>query len=175
MVEKKKVILHNQNRKPDNILRKELEIKKQCEDLEKALPRFMNGFFAYLRGNVLPMTRLAYLRDILFFCNYLIEETDLVSAASPKDLRESDFDRIQAGDVNLFLDYSRSYKIEKGDTIHIYENDQRSLSRKKSSLSVLFKHLYREGYVSRNITDAFNPIRVPKPGKEIKTFRMTKS
>ena len=26
----------------------------------------MNGFFAYLRGNVLPMTRLAYLRDILF-------------------------------------------------------------------------------------------------------------
>lgn len=84
MVEKKKVILHNQNRKPDNILRKELEIKKQCEDLEKALPRFMNGFFAYLRGNVLPMTRLAYLRDILFFCNYLIKETDLVSAASPR-------------------------------------------------------------------------------------------
>ena len=172
MVEKKKVILHNQNRKPDNILRKELEIKKQCEDLEKALPRFMNGFFAYLRGNVLPMTRLAYLRDILFFCNYLIKETDLVSAASPKELRESDFDRIQAVDVNLFLDYCRSYKIEKGDTIHIYENDQRSLSRKKSSLSVLFKHLYREGYVSRNITDAFNPIRVPKPGeREIKTLQ----
>ncbi|MGI6733115.1 MAG: tyrosine-type recombinase/integrase [Anaerovoracaceae bacterium] len=172
MVQKKKVILHNQNRKPDNILRKELEIRKQCEDLEKELPRFMNGFFAYLRVNVLPMTRLAYLRDILFFCNYLINETDLVSGKSPKDLREADFDKIEGVDVNLFLDYCRSYKIEKGNSIHIYENDLRSLSRKKSSLSVLFKHLYREGYVSRNITDGFNPIRVPKPGeREIKTLQ----
>ena len=59
MTEKKTIILHNQSRKPDNIIKKELEIRALCESLEKELPRFMSGFFAYLRGNVLPMTRLA--------------------------------------------------------------------------------------------------------------------
>lgn len=162
---KKKIILHNQSRKPDNILRKELEIKKTCADIEKELPNFMNSFFSYLRGNVLPMTRMAYLRDIKFFCNYLINETDIVEGNSIKDIRERDFDRIDGSDINLFLDYCRSYTVEREKSFHIYENDQRSLSRKKSSLSVLFKHLYREGLVSRNITDAFNPIRVPKPGE----------
>ncbi len=172
MAEKKKVILHNQSRKPDNVLRKELEIKGQSEALEKELPRFMNGFFAYLRGNVLPMTRLAYLRDIRLFCDYLISETDLTDAEAPKDLRETDFDKIQGIDVNMFLDYCRSYEIEREKNRHVYQNDHRALSRKKSSLSVLFKHLYREGYVSRNITDSFNPIKVPKPGeREIKSLQ----
>lgn len=172
MAENKKIILHNQSRKPDNILKKELEIKSLCEELERELPRFMSGFFAYLRGNVLPMTRLAYLRDIRFFCNYLINETDLVSCESTREIKERDFDRIQGVDINMFLDFCRSYRVEKEKSVHIYENDQRSLSRKKSSLSVLFKHLYREGYVSRNITDSFNPIRVPKPGeRQIKTLQ----
>lgn len=165
MTEKKTIILHNQSRKPDNIIKKELEIRALCESLEKELPRFMSGFFAYLRGNVLPMTRLAYLRDIRFFCNYLITETDIASVESPQDLRETHFDRIEGTDINIFLDFCRNYKVDKGKSTHVYENDQRSLSRKKSSLSVLFKHLYRGGFVSRNITDAFDPIRVPKPGE----------
>jgi len=172
MGEKKKIILHNQGGKPDNILRKELEINSLCKDIEKELPRFMSGFFSYLRGNVLPMTRLAYLRDISFFCKYLISETDLTDAASVKGLRESDFNNVQGVDINIFLDHCRSYTVEKENSIHVYENDQRSLSRKKSSLSVLFKHLYREGFVSKNITDSINPIRVPKPGeRQIKALQ----
>lgn len=172
MSTKKTIILHNQSGKPDNIIRKELEIRSLCSALEKELPRFMSGFFAYLRSNVLPMTRLAYLRDISFFCKYLINETDLTGAASPVDIRESDFDRIEGSDVNMFIDYCRCYAVEGEKNIHIYENDQRSLARKKSSLSVLFKQLYRDGFVSRNITDSFNPIRVPKPGeKQIKALQ----
>lgn len=163
---KKTVVLHNQSKKPDNILRKELGIKELCLELEKGLPTFMNGFFSYLRGNVLPMTRLAYLRDIQFFCKYLIRETDLTSSGSMRKIKESEFDKIDGVDVNMFLDYCRSYKVEEGKTTHIFENDQRSLSRKKSSLSVLFKHLYREGIITRNITDAFNPVRVPKLGEK---------
>lgn len=168
---KKTYVIHNQGGKPENIIRKEQEIKKLCSEIENELPRFMSGYFAYLKGNVLPMTRLAYLRDVLFFSNYLIRETDLTEAKIPKDLREHDFDKIQGRDVNIFLDYCRSYTLEDDGYIHVYENDQRSLSRKKSSLSVLFKHLYREGFVTKNITDAFNPIRVPKPGdKQIKAL-----
>ena len=54
----------------------------------------------------------------------------------------------------------------------VYENNNRTLSRKKSSLSVLFRYLYREGIVSRNITDQFDPIRVQKPSdREIKALQ----
>lgn len=169
---KKTLVIHNQGGKPENIIRKELEIKKLCSEIENKLPRFMSGYFAYLKGNVLPMTRLAYLRDILFFSNYLIRETDLTNAETLRDLREQDFDKIQGRDVNIFLDYCRSYTLEDDGYIHVYENDQQSLSRKKSSLSVFFKYLYRDGFVTKNITDAFNPIRVPKPGeKQIKALR----
>lgn len=169
---KRTLVIHNQGGKPENIIKKEMDIKDRCTEVERELPRFMSGFFAYLRGNVLPMTRLAYLRDILFFANYLIRETDLTQAETPRDLREQDFDQIQGSDVNIFIDYCRSYTLTEGNETHVYENDQRSLARKRSSLSVLFKHLYREGFVSKNITDAFNPIRVPKPGeRQIKALR----
>ena len=39
-------------------------------------------------------------------------------------------------------------------------------------MSVLFKYLYRDGLIEKNITDGFDPIRVPKPGeKEIKALQ----
>ena len=44
----------------------------------------------------------------------------------------------------MFLDYCRRYKVDTGDTVYVYENSNKSLARKKSSVSVLFKHLYRD-------------------------------
>ena len=44
------------------------------------------GYFSYLKGNVLPMTRLAYLHDVTFFMNYLIDETDLTKADKAKEI-----------------------------------------------------------------------------------------
>ncbi|MBE6031827.1 MAG: recombinase [Clostridiales bacterium] len=168
----KEVRIHNKTDKPDNILMKENEIFDKCSEIQDELPSFMNGFFAYLKGSILPMSRLAYLRDIRFFCQYLINETDLTEAKATKDIKLAEFDKIQGSDVNLFLDYCRRYKVETEKTIHIYENDKRSLSRKKSSISVLFKYLYREEKIHKNITDSFHPIKVPKPGeREIKALQ----
>ena len=61
---------------------------------------------------------------------------------------------------------------DDGETVTVYENSNKSLARKKSSVSVMFKQLYRDGIVERNITDGFDPIRVPKPGeREIKALQ----
>ena len=76
----KTVKVHNRSDKPDNIVLQEHKVATDCEELEKQLPKFMHGYFAYLRGNVLPMSRLSYLRDIRFFCQYLIDETGLTEA-----------------------------------------------------------------------------------------------
>ena len=172
MAEKKSVKLHNKSDKPDNVVQKEYEIVSQCEAIEKELPSFMRGYFMYLKGNVLPMSRLAYLHDIKFFCNYLIEETDLTKAETTKDIKLSEFQKIKAVDVNIYIDYCRKYTVETDKNITVYENNNKTLARKKSSVSVLFKQLYRDELLEKNITDGFDPIRVPKPGeREIKALQ----
>ncbi len=168
----KDIRIHNKSDKPDNIVQKEAEIFEQCEAIENELPRFLRGFFSYLRGNVLPMTRLAYLQDIHFFFNYLIDESGLVEADETSKIKASELNRVHAIDVNMFIDYCRKYKVETDNTVTIYENNNKTLARKKSSISVLFKYLYRDELVEKNITDGFDPIRVPKAGeREIKALQ----
>ena len=163
---------HNKSDKPDNIVKKENDIYMECEAIQHELPNFLRPYFAYLKGNVLPMTRLAYLHDIRFFMNYLIRETDLTKASIPKEIKSEDLNNIVAADINLYIDYCRKYMVDDGDTVTVFENNNKSLARKKSSVSVLFKQLYRDGIVDNNITDGFNPIRVAKPGeREIKALQ----
>lgn len=172
MAEKKNIKIHNKSDKPDNIVLKEQEIIFRCEDIENRLPRFLRGYFIYLKGNVLPMTRLAYLGDVLFFFEYLVNETDLTSADNPKDVTLSELNNIKAVDVNIFIDYCRRYTKEKENGIYIYENNNKTLARKKSSVSVMFKQLYRDELLDKNITDGFDPIRVPKAQeREIKALQ----
>jgi len=172
MASKKEIKIHNRSDKPDNIVIKENEIFRQCQEIERELPSFMRGFFAYLKGNVLPMTRLAYLQDIRFFLTYLIKETDLTDASEIKQISVSDFEGIKAVDVNIFLDFCRRYEIETDKAITVFENHSKSLARKKSSVSVLFKYLYRDELITKNITNGFDPIKVPKAGeKEIKALQ----
>lgn len=168
----KEIRIHNKSDRPDNVIQKENDIYLECEKIEKQLPKFMRGYFSYLKSNVLPATRLAYLHDLLFFMKYLISETDLTEAEETDKIKLSELDEVQAVDVNMFIDYCRRYKVETDDTVYMYENSNKSLARKKSSLSVMFKQLYRDGLLSKNITDGFDPIRVPKPGeREIKVLQ----
>ena len=172
MAGNKTVKINNRSDKPDNIVLREHEIVSKCEDIQNQLPRFLRGFFAYLKGNVLPMTRLSYLNDIRFFCRYLIDETNLTDASEISDIKLEEFNRIKAVDVNVFIDYCRKYTVEKDSEILIYENGSKTLARKKSSLSVMFKQLYRDELIDKNITDGFNPIKVPKASeREIKALQ----
>ena len=168
----KKIRIHNKSDTPDNVVEKENAIITDCEEIEKELPKYLRGYFAYLRGNVLPMTRLAYLRDIRFFFQYLIDETGLTEADEIKNIKLAELNRVKAIDVNMFIDYCRRYKVETEDATFIYENNNKTLARKKSSVSVLFKQLYRDELVDRNITDGFDPIKVQKVSeREIKALQ----
>lgn len=168
----KEIKVHNKSDKPDNIVKKEAQIFQECEEIQNELPKFLKGFFIYLKGNVLPMTRLAYLHDIRFFCHYLIAETDLTTAKKTSEITLKEFKGIKAVDINIYLDYCRQYKVETDKTTYVYENNNKTLARKKSSVSVMFKQLYRDQLLPANITDGFDPIRVPKAGeKEIKALQ----
>lgn len=168
----KQLRVHNKSDKPDNIILKENEILELCQKIEEKMPRYLRGYFAYLKGNVLPLTRLAYLRDVKFFLEYLIYEARLIDRDKISDIKLEELDTIKAKDINMFIDYLRRYKVETEKEIVIYENQNKSLARKKSSVSVLFKYLYRDELISKNITDGLDPIRVPKAGeREIKALQ----
>ena len=102
--------------------------------------------------------------DIHFFCKYLINETPLSSATTSEAISVEEFNRLKARDINRFLgEFCSRYSIEKDDSITIMENHNRALARKKSSLAVLFKYLYRDEIIKENISAGFNPIHLPKP------------
>ena len=164
------VVIHNKTDKPDNVVKRENDILEKYTDIQKSLPGWMRGFFMYLNNNVLPMTRLSYAREVVIFFNYLVDEHIFTRDISDiKDIKPEDLNEIQARDVNLFLDYCRRYEVEKEEKTEIFTNANAALSHKKSTVSVLYKYLYRDGYVEKNITDGFDPIRLPKPGeREIK-------
>lgn len=156
--------INNKSNKPDNIVHRDNDIMERCIKIENQLPKFMKDYFIYLKGSVAVSTRYAYLEDINFFCNYLVESQELTKAEITKYITLNEFNNIKARDVNLFLgDYcSRYYKHTEKNTL-IFENNNRALARKKSSLSTLFKFLYRNEQLDNNITDGFNPIKLPKP------------
>lgn len=161
---KKKYVIHNKSSKPNNVVARESELMEQCASIELTLPSFLRDFFIYLKGSVAITTRHAYLSDIKFFFDYLVNETRLVQGTTAKDITVEEIAVIKSRDVNRFLgDYCRYYYSIQGDTTYIMENNNRALSRKKSSLSVLFKFLFREELIPDNITDGFNPIKLPKP------------
>ncbi|CEN93929.1 tyrosine-type recombinase/integrase [Paraclostridium sordellii] len=164
MSERKIIKIHNKSDKPDNIVIRDNKVIEKCIQIENSLPKFMKDYCIYLKGSVSVTTRLAYLEDIKFFCSYLVETKEVTIFDHINDISLDDFNQIKARDVNLFLgDYcTRYYKQTEKNTL-IYENNNRALARKKSSLSTLFKFLFRNGQIENNITDGFNPIKLPKP------------
>ena len=116
--------IHNKSDRPDNVVEQENEIFLECEKLEEMLPRSLRTYFIYLKGNVLPQSRLAYLRDIHFFFEYLVRETTLTEADTPDGVTLEELNQITAMDINMFLDYCRKYKVETEKGTVIYENRQ---------------------------------------------------
>lgn len=155
---------YGKSNKPQNLLLQEHNIIQHCKSIEEQLPEYLEDFFLYLKSSVALTTRQAYLEDVLFFFRYLVDHTKLVHSSLVADIPLSDIQAITAKDINRYLgDYCTHYVVDEESSKKIVENQNRSLSRKKSSLSVLFKFLYREDLVEKNITDGFNPIKLPKP------------
>lgn len=163
MEKDKKYRIQNKSDKPDNVVRYENSVMDECLVLESRFPSWLKDYFIYLKGSVALTTRRAYLQDLLYFFEYLIRETDLTQGLTPDQISLEELEKLTARDVNWYLDYLTRYFLEVKGEKTLLENHSRSLSRKRSSLSVFFKYHYRSEQFPSNITDGFNPIRMPKP------------
>lgn len=155
--------IQNKSGKPNNIVASESKLMDECHEMENNLPIWMKDYTIYLKGSVSLTSRKAYLKDIMYFLNYLIQETDRTKATSPAEITLENIKYITARDINWYLDYLSRYMTTQNNQNTQVENHSRSLSRKRSALSVLFKYLFRTEMIPTNITDGFNPIKLPKP------------
>lgn len=152
--------VHNKTNKPSNILIQEQNLFDKIDHLQNELPVFLKDYFLFLKTSVSPATKLAYLQNIKFFMNYLILDSDIESI---RDIPLHLIDEFTAQEFNFFIaDYCTRYELEKNGERIIYENNNVSLSRKKSALLSMFKYLYRNGQIKHNISDGINPIKLPK-------------
>ncbi len=158
----KKYHIQNKSDKPTNVVRYENRILDECIVLESRFPNWLRDYFIYLKGSVSITSRRAYLQDLLYFFQYLIRETELTQAETPEDIALAEISKLKARDVNWYLDYLTRYFLELEGQKTLLENHSRSLSRKRSSLSVFFKFHFRSEAFPVNITDGFNPIKLPK-------------
>lgn len=156
--------INNKSSKPDNIVIRDNNMIDECLEMESELPSFLKEYFLYLRSSVSVSTRKAYLSDIRYFFNYLISTDLYTNAKHPKDITLEEFKTIEAKDVNTYLfDYCNRYYKEDDKSKILYENNNRSLARKKSSLTTMFRFMYINDYIDTDITSKFNPIKLPKP------------
>ncbi len=156
--------IHNKSDKPDNVVEKENATIEKCLAIEKTLPAYLRDYFIYLKNAVAITSRLAYLIDLKFFFDYLVEESGLTEATEAHEVPLELLQRMKARDVNRFLgDYCSRYYVEGKAGTFVMENHNRALARKKSSLSVFFKFLFRDELIEHNISEGFNPIKLPKP------------
>ena len=156
--------INTKSGKPEQLLREEIEMQKSLKDIELRMPLFMRDYFIFLRGSVSPATALAYAGDLEFFFTYLLTETRFSKAEKMKDLTLEELNQLRARDLNEFIgDYCRRYYKEIDGQMHVFENNNTSLARKRSSLSSLFRFLYRNEQLSEDLSGGLNPIRMPKP------------
>lgn len=163
MVRQSPYRIQNKTDKPDNVIQYENRILDECIVLETQFPQWLRDYFVFLKGSVSLTSRRAYLRDLLYFFQYLIRETHLTKAEDPKDIALEEVSALKARDINWYMDYLTRYFLELHGQKTLLENHSRSLSRKRSSLSVFFKYHFRAELFPVNITDGFNPIKLPKP------------
>lgn len=156
--------VNNKTNKTDHIVKSQAIIDRDIRAMEKEFPSYLRDYSIFLRGSVALTTHEAYFIDIKFFLQYLIDETDLTEAKDLKDISLKDLEKLRARDINYFLgDYCRRYYKEDDEgKIQVFENSNRSLSRKKSSLTSLFQFLFRNEQLPVDITTGFNPIKLPR-------------
>lgn len=145
---------------PDNVIRKRNKLSLEAQRLEEELPLFFEDFALYLKNSVAASTRVAYLNDIIIFLHYLIEHHRSFRIYSKiEEIELQVFQTLKAKDINEYIgNYCAMY--EKNDVL--ITNESRSLARKRSTLSVLFKYMFVHEQMPLNLVDGFNPIKLPK-------------
>ena len=113
------------------------------------LPQYVTITFRGIENTTSTRTRLGYARDIKIFYEFLCEHNPYFNGKTPKDIKTDDPSRLEAEDIEEFLDAMRLYE-KNGRT---YTNGEQALKRKLSALRVFFAYLYKNNRIDSNAAE----------------------
>lgn len=104
---------------------------KQFKILVEQLPEFTHNFFYQGTSNLSILSKISYARDLIYFFEYAINNYAYFPEKELKGITLDDIKQIKPADINQFLTFMTVDQ----------ELSVRTISRRKSSISVLYNHL----------------------------------
>ena len=121
------------------------------------LPDFVFDYIEVAYPGESVNTQIGYSIDIKIFFNFL-RETKFTELESNADITIEHIEKLTIRDLNMFTLYLKEYETEcisPSGKIYkrIHRNDAAGINRKLSGIRGLFSYLYKNDYISQNVTD----------------------
>lgn len=129
---------------------------KKLRELEKELPAFASTFFRGIEPTTAPRTRIAYAVDLKVFFEYIQNSNPLYQNKKIREYDLSLLTKLQASDIEEFLDYLKYYVTPDGKEM---TNSDAGLKRKLSSLRAFYNYFHTHQMINENPT---LQVRMPK-------------
>lgn len=114
------------------------------------LPSFTKDFFRAIEPNTSAKTRISYVYDIRVFFQFLCENNPYFKNKNTiTDITLNDLERLQAVDIEEFLEYLKYYTDSNGT---IKTNNERGIHRKLASLRSFYNYYYKRELIKNNPT-----------------------
>ncbi|MDR2515587.1 MAG: tyrosine-type recombinase/integrase [Christensenellaceae bacterium] len=116
-------------------------------EILRELPPCCAEFFRGVADETLPLTRLAYARDLLIFFDFLLEYKPELSGKNRRDVPVEALNALNLSDFEIFLEYLTYY--ERGEKQ--LQDREAAKERKLSSLRSFFGYLFKRQILSSNV------------------------
>lgn len=113
------------------------------------MPAFSKDYFRAIEPNTSAKTRISYVYDIRIFLNYLVEANPIFKNKTIQEIRLTDLEKLQAIDIEEYLEYLKLYEDSDGKT---HTNNEQGLHRKLAALRSFFSYYYKRELIRNNPT-----------------------
>lgn len=125
----------------------------KLRELLKRLPSFVKDYFRALEPTTSTKTRISYAYDLIVFFRFLTDENPQYKNYAPDDFKVSDLDKLQAVDIEEYMEYLKVYMRNSDDEQeNVVTNGERGLKRKMSALRSFYLYYYKREMIQTNPT-----------------------
>lgn len=121
----------------------------KLREVLKTLPPFARDYFRSIDATTTTKTRISYAYDIRVFFQFLLDENPAFKNHSMDSFTVDILDRIQALDIEEYMEYLKVYK---GSGENLNTNGERGLKRKISALRSFYAYYYKREMIRTNPT-----------------------
>jgi site-specific recombinase XerD len=113
------------------------------------MPPFSKDYFRAIESRTSAKTRISYAYDIRIFFTFLIENNPTYRDYTMQDFKVQDLDRMEAIDIEEYMEYLKVYKGHENQQI---TNTEKGLARKISALRSFYAYYYKHQMIQKNPT-----------------------